>query len=360
MSNFKISDTDDTVMENYVNIIETGGLYTKGTNVIGGRNAMPALTVGSADNVGVGVGVGLLITTGSRNIALGTDALATVTTGEDNVAIGDNALTSLNAAISDNTVIGSNAGAALTTGTNNVIMGTSAADAATTSDQCVIIGSNAVGTGVMTGNDNVIIGFGAGLAATSGASSLLIGSNAGDTITTGSNNICIGHNADVDAAAADTRMAIGYGTTATADNTYVIGNTTNYTAGGYAVGLHNEVRNLSGSETLTAATSNTIYTLDADGGVINLPAISADPGSSYTFTVDTTLTTAWIIAVAALSGENITGFAIENGAVLDIPVTTSSIQLDIGAAVGSSVKVVNDGVTWIAVAHTSGAFITLA
>lgn len=371
MSNFRLYDTENDVMEFYINEETTGGMRTVGTNVVGGRDAGDALTSGSADNILVGVSAGSALTTGLRNLAIGNTALAVVATGDDNIAIGDNALIALNAAISDNTVVGSNAAVAMTTGTNNVIVGAAAADAATTSDQCVIIGSAAVGTGVLTGNDNIVIGFGAGNAMTSSASSVIVGSGAGDlvttggnqvllghdagnTITTGTGNICIGHSADVDAAAAVDRLALGRGTTATVNAQMVLGNTTVYTAGSILHGSRHPVvlttDAAAPANDLTVAQSGSMVRLVAmttATRVINLPAVASSAGVCYEFIL--TATAGQNIDITVADG-NIVGQISTVGANNNVAVligAAATILRFIGAAVvGNTATLYCDGANW--------------
>ncbi|MBU3668608.1 MAG: hypothetical protein FGM57_01420 [Candidatus Taylorbacteria bacterium] len=119
------------------------------SNTAIGFTALQSVNSSSANNVAVGRGAGMLISSGQRNIAVGMNALDASTSGPDNVAIGYDALTAISTSIS-NTAVGSYALNSLTSGHYNVALGMKAGYTLTGGTGNIVIGSGNNGDGVST------------------------------------------------------------------------------------------------------------------------------------------------------------------------------------------------------------------
>lgn len=95
-------------------------------------------------NLMMGLGAGLLMTTGSYNVGMGSQALLTCSSGNNNIGIGTTALYSLTTGYS-NVGIGSNAGTSITTGVGNTCIGSYTGGGLTTASYNTIIGANVSG-----------------------------------------------------------------------------------------------------------------------------------------------------------------------------------------------------------------------
>ena len=179
-----------------------------------------------ATNLVFGTSAGSALANGAiNNVIIGQDALNVVTTGDNNTAIGFEALKAQHATIGNNVAVGSGAGVAITTGTENVIIGKGAAAGATTSDSCVVIGpgtcaanmsgeANIVighnsGAAITIGHDNVVIGKFAGNDMNEGNQNIMLGTQAGLELTTGNNNIMMGVDAGRNIQTGEANIAIG-------------------------------------------------------------------------------------------------------------------------------------------------------
>ena len=284
-------------------------------------------TITYADNVGVGYKALFAITTGTNNVAIGSQAGDAMTDNVHNVIIGKSAFGSANSGESFNIVIGADAGTAIDNASadNNILIGQDAGTGGSGAiASCIAIGRNAMnstGTNAQTGtiaighdsltaltsgerntaigygsldaedagsnntavgyealtaqnNDtgaNTAVGMRAGLAVTTGYSNTLLGSGSGATLQGGYQNTYVGRDAD----GADGRInstAVGFGTTAQADNSVTLGNdnvTAVYMASNsgaivHATGLQNSgfyAYRLSGSKSVTADTLTDLFTV---------------------------------------------------------------------------------------------------
>ena len=215
----------------------------------GGQSATGSSLEGR-NNIGIGTGALLSLTTGYFNLAIGSNALSTRATNVlSNIAIGYQAMQSQgNTQNSDNTAIGTNALRYNKGGNYNVALGSNALTQNTTSvnndTTGVNGGSNNFGLGFQachwngTGLQNVGIGSSANYANRNGSYNIAIGgqalaggTSAADTAAK-SNNVAIGANSleflkGNSAGNSDENVAIGYH----AGRSYGSGAGTNFTAG---------------------------------------------------------------------------------------------------------------------------------
>lgn len=190
--NLSLPTTSSTVGQVLINSVPMLHSFDDDTNVFicgAGNFTMN----GSHDNIGIGDGAGLSLSTGYGNIFLGENAGGAVTTTYDNIAIGKNALAAYATSYSGAIAIGSGA-LALYTGTHPAIaIGNSALTALTSGDYSTAIGFEA-GKAVTTGDGNIFIGYQSGASVTEGSNNIGIGSSTCKS-TTGGSNICIGYHA---------------------------------------------------------------------------------------------------------------------------------------------------------------------
>ena len=207
------------------------------------------------NNIAIGADSLWMNTTGERNIALGLASLGENIVGSDNIALGNGAGSSINGdfnivlgrsamsagSIADmkhniaigayalyknqghrNVAIGHEALYSNSTGNSNVAIGMGTLKASVSGIQNVAIGWDS-GKAVTTGNNNIFVGYNSGIKVTTGQENILIGVSSGGAITSGRKNVVIGYSANSSANAQNT-IAIGYGATATKNNSVVIGN----------------------------------------------------------------------------------------------------------------------------------------
>jgi len=154
-------------------------------------------------------------TTGTYNTAMGVNALFTNSTGSSNTAMGREALFMNTAGVS-NTAVGNAALRSNTTGNYNTSMGEAAQYANT------------------TGYFNTAIGFEALVLTTTSSYNTAIGYRAGQTYNLGWNNTLIGAEANVSFNGQYNSIAIGNVATCPDNSTVRIGNSANWSYGGYA------------------------------------------------------------------------------------------------------------------------------
>jgi hypothetical protein len=192
-----------------------------GNSVFLGMNAGKADDINNRRNVAVGSVSLSLNTTGTANTAVGSGALQNATASY-NTAVGTGALKANTAGIY-NTSLGtssSNQGAALN---YNVVLGYLSLFNSTNGTKNVAVGANALLNGT-SGNENIAIGANALFNNTSHYN-VGVGLNALTGNTTGTYNLALGYNANVAASANSRVTSIGYNTSATQDNTLLLGNT---------------------------------------------------------------------------------------------------------------------------------------
>jgi hypothetical protein len=176
------------------------------TNLVIG-NSGTAITVGAAENTGLGLNVFTALTSGTFNTAAGTNALKSVTTGEFHTAIGAEAgvnmvtqigMTAIGYAalnkstIGSNTAVGANCLSQSVTGNSCVAVGYSSLANATSSSH-TSIGHNALGLLAGGSGQNTALGAEVATNLLTGANDILIGFSAGSNYTAAeSNNILIG------------------------------------------------------------------------------------------------------------------------------------------------------------------------
>jgi trimeric autotransporter adhesin len=158
----------------------------------------------------------------ATNSYYGAGAGAANTSGQQNVYIGDDAgrLSTSN----HNTFVGSAAGLYNTTGTLNTFIGYVAGLQNTTGTSNTCIGPSA-GAGTTTGSNNVFIGRASGYQS-NGSGNTFVGTEAAiaSTPDPGNNNTSLGYQSSI-LNNPTNATAIGYGATATASNSCILGNT---------------------------------------------------------------------------------------------------------------------------------------
>ena len=270
-----------TLMDNTGVGVNSGFYNVTGTKntYLGSHAGFGATGESNSDNTGIGYKSLFAITTGTNNVAIGSQAGDAITDGNSNVAVGYLALSSSVSAQS-NTAIGRSAMQNTTTAHTNVAIGgetmggitTATVQDATVVGYAAFKGSSSTTTGangttaigrkalfsLTSGSRNTAIGFGsldaedagsnntavgyealtaqnnddgantavgmrAGLAVTTGYSNTLLGSGAGATLQGGYQNTYVGRDAD-GANGRINSTAVGFGTTAQADNSVTLGN----------------------------------------------------------------------------------------------------------------------------------------
>jgi hypothetical protein len=198
-----------------------GALY----NVAVGYQALSAHTEGDYNTV-LGAQAGLDSTTGAINTLIGFRAGYDIIGGAENTFIGSSA-GQLTTAVLGATLIGREAGGGgiITTAANHTTaVGYQALYSLTSGAANVAIGAYALDA-ITTSANNTAVGYNALTACGDSYSNVAIGKDAGDTITnSGGLNTVIGTSADVSTGAAENQIAIGYGTTAVANNSVTLGN----------------------------------------------------------------------------------------------------------------------------------------
>ncbi len=176
-------------------------------------------------NTFMGYQAGTSNTSGSYNTALGYLALYQNTTGEYNTAIGQQTLRNNNG--NRNTAVGMEALIYNISGNYNTSVGTFST-----------YNNN-------TGNCNTAVGY-YSLYGTTATGNTSLGYQAGDANTSGTYNTFIGYDADANVGTYTNSTAIGNGTTITASNQVVIGNTniTGLKIGGGSLGTSSNSANL--------------------------------------------------------------------------------------------------------------------
>ena len=161
----------------------TGSLAAGGTTILKDDQTLNNLSVGSGSLVA--------ITTGVNNVGVGPSTLTLTTTGIDNTAVGEAALFQAAATAQKNTAVG-NAALENVTSSANTAVGQAALESLTSGALNVALGSGA-GQNVTTGSNNTFIGtLAGGGASTATANNIVIGAGNTSAISTGSNNIVIG------------------------------------------------------------------------------------------------------------------------------------------------------------------------
>lgn len=192
---------------------------TGSSNTAIGANAMYSNTTGT--NTAVGTNALYTNTTGNNNTAVGFSALR-LSTGSRNTAVGNIALQT-NGAGTDNSAFGHGALNLCSTGSYNTAFGSTSLQNNSTSSYNTAMGYGAL-PGAITGGSNTAIGY-FSLLSTTGSFNTALGVFSGTVITTGSNNTFIGATANASANNLTNASAIGFGTSVTASNNMVFGNT---------------------------------------------------------------------------------------------------------------------------------------
>jgi len=203
-------------------------ITTASNNTIIGRLAGDALNTGST-NVLVGDSALGTATTATETVAIGGDAMSLVASGQavtGVVAIGQNALkggSSTTTGVNGSIAIGKDSLKVLTTGERNTAIGYGSLDAEDAGSNNTAVGYEALTAQNNDTGANTAVGMRAGLTVSTGHSNTFIGSGTGATIAGGTHNTYIGRDAD----GANDRInstAVGYGTTAQANNSVTLGN----------------------------------------------------------------------------------------------------------------------------------------
>ena len=220
------------------------------------------------------------------NVALGTTALSAVTTGDNNTAIGHNALT-VNEEGNRNTAVGKNALKSNTSGITNVALGSSALERNTTANSNTAVG-HASSYLLNSGQNNVSLGYESSKNATSANQNVIIGSGASPSADTGTTN----------------QIVVGYGATATADNSVTIGNssvTAWYPGSDDTADLGSSTVEF--KDLYIDGTAN-LDAVDIDGGAIDGAAIGANSASTGAFTTVTASTSLDVTGSGGIILEN--------------------------------------------------------
>jgi hypothetical protein len=216
--------------------VATGALIlnhntTGNDNTATGYEALNQNTTGSF-NTANGDYASFYDTSGSYNIAIGNAALFINSNGSENVAIGDSAAYAQNTNVYSNTAIGARALRYNIKGTANTACGSFALYKNKATNNSAF--GNASLTDNTTGNNNSAFGNSALYNNTAGSYNTALGESAGNNVTNGSNNTFVGYNADCGSGGHLTNsVAIGNGTSVTADNTVRIGNSSITSIGGF-------------------------------------------------------------------------------------------------------------------------------
>jgi hypothetical protein len=192
------------------------------SNASGGANSAFGLgclrdNVAGSNNTAIGNGCLLSNTNGSANVALGTGTMESNTTGNNNVAIGTAALVNSITA-NNNTALGAASLVNSTSGADNTAVGYQSAFSITTGGGNVAFGGLALGN-LQTGFSNVGIGYNTTVTSSTTTNAVLIGRSA----IGGTNSTVIGSSASSGAFTAG--VILGVGATATANNQFVVGST---------------------------------------------------------------------------------------------------------------------------------------
>ena len=220
------------------------------------------------------------------NVALGTTALGAVTTGDNNTAIGHNALT-VNEGGNRNTAVGKNALKSNTSGITNVAIGSSSLERNTTANSNTAVG-HASSYLLNSGQNNVSLGYESSKNATSANQNVIIGSGASPSADTGTTN----------------QIVVGYGATATADNSVTIGNssvTAWYPGSDDTADLGSSTVEF--KDLYIDGTAN-LDAVDIDGGAIDGAAIGANSASTGAFTTVTASTSLDVTGSGGIILEN--------------------------------------------------------
>jgi trimeric autotransporter adhesin len=183
-------------------------------NVFWGLTAGQSIYNGTQDNVGIGMNVLAVNTTGNYNVGLGHQSLSYNSSGIANVAVGASSL-HFN-----------------TTGTANVAVGVAALANNEVGNYNVAVGYQAL---LYNGyDDNVAVGFQALSETTGSADNTAIGYKAGAMYDLGYHNIFVGANTGTNAAGLNSCIAIGQDVYCSASAQIFFGNAATNSIGGYA------------------------------------------------------------------------------------------------------------------------------
>jgi hypothetical protein len=185
-------------------------------------------TTKNAHNLGFGYQALSSAVVGSAidNTAFGFQALKALDVGDSNSAFGDLALPNLTGGAGlRNTGLGHQSGLNLQTGSDNTFVGFNAGRGSgglrTGSSSNVGLGSDSL-KNLTTGQSNTAVGTNSADAITSGMANTFIGGSSGISVLGGSNNTLIGYGTNA-SASTSTSVAIGYNAVVSADNTIVLG-----------------------------------------------------------------------------------------------------------------------------------------
>jgi ribosomal protein S4E len=182
---------------------------------------------GNSFGVAVGYQAGRAGST-ANGIAIGSNALQNMTGGQNIIAIGPYAMGNGSGTTFLNTGIGwaalLNAGVSGTGVSYNVAIGYEAMRSATSSSQQNVTLGNGTLRNMTSGSFNTAIGDNALYSNTTGSNNVVVGQSGAYFNTTGSNNIAIGRGAATGNFSGS--IIIGQSATATANNQFVVGSTT--------------------------------------------------------------------------------------------------------------------------------------
>ena len=245
---------------NPVDITVAGGtlnIPADGSFNIGGN---PFLRSKTGANIFLGSGAGNTSTTGTNNLFFGQVAGAANTTGTFNL------------------FMGSNAGYVNTSGGRNVFMGVLAGLSNTTGSDNFFLGYNS-GAANIAGSYNVYLGTQSGNSA-QGDYNTFIGYASGATNAAGQQNTYIGYGANGSNGLVNA-VAIGYGATATANSTIVLGEgATTITGKGLGAGTSGlRFANLTSASSTTSVPGGKVLSVDGTGNVVLVQITGATTSS---------------------------------------------------------------------------------
>lgn len=231
----------------------TGNAGTGNTNFVGTTDLQPVrfrinnqhFGAFMPGNIGLGLNVIPLATTGLDNLAIQNGALQSNTTGSRNIAIGTDALNQ-NQQGTDNIAIGKEAGRSGTTAAGNIAIGNGSLLQNTDRSELLAIGDSALmknGTGVTffeQAIENMAVGHSALLNNTTGSYNLAVGLNAMQQNSSGIRNTALGNQSMINNTVGVSNTAVGHDA--------MISNTTG--ARNVAVGQASFSSNISGGGTI--------------------------------------------------------------------------------------------------------------
>lgn len=244
-------------------------------------------------------------TVGGNTITLGTNAGANGV-GTNSVAIGLNALynsTSVPTG-SENICVGAGVGVALTTGNNNVLIGGNGTGKKVSIGYNNIVVGASSGQGITSGNNNIIIGQNSSNAISSGGSNVIIGDGGNAISGSGAFNTLVGKSVNVYGGNSNYSTAIG---------AYASNSSNSYsTAIGYQATNDSWYQVMLGTPNSNVVSAGTFT---ARQNIITSTTSAPGPFNSLGFIINLNSTSEWITSISS-TVQAIFSFNINNSGVL--------------------------------------------